>query len=244
MEHIVRLGSLYFRQIAGLPQGSVLSPLLCDIYYGQLERQLPKPALAIRIVDDVLVADSVPFPLEAVLDAYAPAANSTKSIANFAHPAMNAIAPADATIHFCGLNIACDTLQVSYARSPRPGGRDLERLFAACLHGIFFDPLINTKRTLHKNLRATFQSAADRIGPKILYSTEATRLAFRIHNAVRFAFALYRRSRRRFNLPIETDNALRLRDFYQAAYLVFKPYLTARSDARRRLLFSQLPRRK
>lgn len=243
LEHVVRLGSLYFRQVAGLPQGSVLSPLLCDIYYGNLERQLPKPALAIRIVDDLLVADCVRFPLDAVIDAYAPAANAAKSIANFAHPDINAIAPGDAAIHFCGLNIACDSLQVSYARSPRPGGRELDGLFAACLHGIFFDPLINTKRTLHKNLRATFQSAADRIGPKFLYATEVTRLAFRIHNAVRFAFALYRRSRRRFNLPIETDNALRLRDFYRAAYHVFKPYLTARSEARR-ALSSRRPRRK
>lgn len=244
LEHIVRLGSLYFRQIAGLPQGSILSPLLCDIYYGQLEKELPKPALAIRIVDDLLVADSLRFPLEAVLDAYAPAANATKSIANFAHPAMNAIAPTDTNIHFCGLNIACESLQVTYARSPRPGGRDLDRLFAACLHGIYFDPLINTKRTLHKNLRATFQSAADRISPKILYSTEVTRLAFRIHNAVRFAFALYRRSRRRFNLPIETDNALRLRDFYQAAYHVFKPYLRPRSEAGRRALSSRGTRKR
>lgn len=44
--HVVRMmshnsqSSQFFTQIRGIPQGSVLSPLLCNLYYGDAERRV------------------------------------------------------------------------------------------------------------------------------------------------------------------------------------------------------------
>lgn len=34
-----QIGNNYYRQVVGIPQGSVLSTLLCSFFYGDLERQ-------------------------------------------------------------------------------------------------------------------------------------------------------------------------------------------------------------
>lgn len=34
------LSTQYFTQIRGIPQGSVLSPLLCNLYYGDAEKKV------------------------------------------------------------------------------------------------------------------------------------------------------------------------------------------------------------
>lgn len=34
-----KIGKDYFRQVVGIPQGSVLSTLLCSFFYGDLERR-------------------------------------------------------------------------------------------------------------------------------------------------------------------------------------------------------------
>lgn len=38
-ENIVKIGHEYYRQIVGIPQGSVLSAILCSFFYGDLERK-------------------------------------------------------------------------------------------------------------------------------------------------------------------------------------------------------------
>ena len=38
-ENIVKLGNEYYRQMVGIPQGSVLSAILCSFFYGDLERR-------------------------------------------------------------------------------------------------------------------------------------------------------------------------------------------------------------
>ena len=35
----LKIGQDYYRQIVGIPQGSVLSALLCSFFYGDLERE-------------------------------------------------------------------------------------------------------------------------------------------------------------------------------------------------------------
>lgn len=58
-ENIVRIGEDYYRQVVGIPQGSVLSSLLCSIFYADLERtrlnftQDPM-SLLLRLIDDYL----------------------------------------------------------------------------------------------------------------------------------------------------------------------------------------------
>ena len=38
MTVIVKIGSNYYRQSVGIPQGSVLSTILCSFFYGDLEK--------------------------------------------------------------------------------------------------------------------------------------------------------------------------------------------------------------
>jgi len=38
-DNIVKIGENYYRQTVGIPQGSVLSTLLCSFFYGDLERR-------------------------------------------------------------------------------------------------------------------------------------------------------------------------------------------------------------
>ena len=38
-ENIVKIGSGYYRQTIGIPQGSVLSAILCSFFYGDLEKK-------------------------------------------------------------------------------------------------------------------------------------------------------------------------------------------------------------
>ncbi|CCO32796.1 telomerase reverse transcriptase [Rhizoctonia solani AG-1 IB] len=58
-DNIVRIGSELYRQVVGIPQGSVLSTLLCAIFYGDLERTklvfTADPGnVLLRFVDDYL----------------------------------------------------------------------------------------------------------------------------------------------------------------------------------------------
>ncbi|KAK7463508.1 Telomerase reverse transcriptase [Stygiomarasmius scandens] len=57
-DNVVKIGSEYFRQIVGIPQGSVLSTILCCFFYGDLEKRF-KPFtkahnLLLRHTDDYL----------------------------------------------------------------------------------------------------------------------------------------------------------------------------------------------
>lgn len=38
-ENLVKIGNEYYRQMVGIPQGSVLSAILCSFFYGDLERR-------------------------------------------------------------------------------------------------------------------------------------------------------------------------------------------------------------
>ncbi|KAE9994719.1 hypothetical protein Vi05172_g10512 [Venturia inaequalis] len=61
VEHnIVKIGRKYYRQKNGIPQGSVLSSLLCNFFYGSLEKDVLKftgraDTILIRLIDDFLL---------------------------------------------------------------------------------------------------------------------------------------------------------------------------------------------
>ncbi|KAF7797313.1 hypothetical protein EIP86_008508 [Pleurotus ostreatoroseus] len=59
-DNIVKIGNDYYRQIVGIPQGSILSTLLCSFFYGDLERTKLKftddpHTVLLRLVDDYLL---------------------------------------------------------------------------------------------------------------------------------------------------------------------------------------------
>ena len=58
--NIVKFGKQYFRQVTGVPQGSVLSTLLCSFFYADMERTYLNflsdgSSLLLRLIDDFLL---------------------------------------------------------------------------------------------------------------------------------------------------------------------------------------------
>lgn len=58
-DNIVKIGKNYYRQMIGIPQGSVLSTLLCNYFYGHMEHEELEftrnaDSLLMRLVDDFL----------------------------------------------------------------------------------------------------------------------------------------------------------------------------------------------
>lgn len=58
-ENIVKIGQSYYRQTIGIPQGSVLSSILCSFFYGDLEKKFPSftkdiHSVLLRLIDDYL----------------------------------------------------------------------------------------------------------------------------------------------------------------------------------------------
>ncbi|KAJ5952017.1 uncharacterized protein N7479_010430 [Penicillium vulpinum] len=93
--NLVKIGEKYFRQRNGIPQGSVLSSILCNFFYAELERKVlnfirPEDSLLLRLVDDFLLitpnaAVAMQF-LEVMIQGqplYGVQVNPAKSMANF-----------------------------------------------------------------------------------------------------------------------------------------------------------------
>ena len=40
-EQVHKIGQGFYRQMIGIPQGSILSALLCSFFYGDLEKRYP-----------------------------------------------------------------------------------------------------------------------------------------------------------------------------------------------------------
>lgn len=93
--NLLKMGKTYYRQRKGIPQGSVLSSLLCSFFYAELEREVlgflqPATSLLLRLVDDFLlittdVGQATRF-LQVMLrgqPSYGVAVNPAKSMVNF-----------------------------------------------------------------------------------------------------------------------------------------------------------------
>ncbi|OKL61688.1 hypothetical protein UA08_02399 [Talaromyces atroroseus] len=94
-KNLVKIGKKYYRQKNGIPQGSVLSSLLCNFFYGKLEQEVlgflkNDDTLLLRLIDDFLLITAQPelakrF-LQVMMDgqpAYGITVNAGKSLVNF-----------------------------------------------------------------------------------------------------------------------------------------------------------------
>ncbi|KAL9242093.1 hypothetical protein vseg_016128 [Gypsophila vaccaria] len=70
--NVLKLGQKFFLQTVGIPQGSVLSTLLCTLYYGHLENNVLVPYLARSANDVAKTNDSGSVALHAASDASFP----------------------------------------------------------------------------------------------------------------------------------------------------------------------------
>ncbi|KAJ2780219.1 hypothetical protein H4R18_003571 [Coemansia javaensis] len=136
-QNTVRLQSAMLRQRRGIPQGSVLSSLLCNFFYGQLEAEHVAPAvdprttLVVRVVDDILVVSTARAHVAAVVDRvrgalarHGCALNAAKTLANFALTvgALPARRAASHAFPWCGMLIDDRSLDVmaDYSRLAPP----------------------------------------------------------------------------------------------------------------------------
>ncbi|BCR95156.1 telomerase reverse transcriptase [Aspergillus luchuensis] len=94
--NLIKFGRNYFRQCNGIPQGSVLSSMLCNLFYADMEQQVlgflqSDNALLVRLVDDFLLVtteSSLAMRFLQVMipgqPAYGVSVNPAKSLVNFA----------------------------------------------------------------------------------------------------------------------------------------------------------------
>uniref|UniRef100_A0A8C7CE57 Telomerase reverse transcriptase n=1 Tax=Neovison vison TaxID=452646 RepID=A0A8C7CE57_NEOVI len=137
--HVIRIGGKSYIQCQGIPQGSVLSTLLCSLCYGDMERRLfpgiQQDGLLLRLVDDFLLvtphlkrAQAFLRTLVRGVPEYGCSANLQKTAVNFPveDMALGSTAPLQLPAHclfpWCGLLLDTQTLEVScdyssYART-------------------------------------------------------------------------------------------------------------------------------
>ncbi|XP_045855832.1 telomerase reverse transcriptase isoform X2 [Meles meles] len=137
--HVIRIGGKSYVQCQGVPQGSVLSTLLCSLCYGDMERRLfpgiQQDGLLLRLVDDFLLvtphlkrAQAFLRTLVRGVPEYGCRANLQKTVVNFPVEDMapGSTAPLQLPAHclfpWCGLLLDTRTLEVccdysSYART-------------------------------------------------------------------------------------------------------------------------------
>ncbi|KAJ5804517.1 uncharacterized protein N7518_000820 [Penicillium psychrosexuale] len=124
--NLVKIGKKFFRQRNGIPQGSVLSSLLCNFFYAELERKVlsfikPEDSLLLRLVDDFLlvtpdVAVAMQF-LEVMIrgqPSYGVQVNPAKSMANFSAAVDGILLPrleGSTLFPYCGSLIDTHTLE-------------------------------------------------------------------------------------------------------------------------------------
>lgn len=126
--NIVKIGKKFYRQKQGVPQGSVVSTLLCNFFYAQLEDQClgflrKADCLLLRLIDDFLLitlhrADAerfVQLMYEGVPE-YGVSVKKQKALVNFDVEIQDVKVmkhPAAATFPYCGISIDTATLDVS-----------------------------------------------------------------------------------------------------------------------------------
>jgi len=93
--NVVKIGKKFYRQKEGIPQGSVISTLLCSFFYGELERECfdfltEGDSLLLRLIDDFLLittrkehAQSFLHIMHNGVAKYGVSVNREKSLVNF-----------------------------------------------------------------------------------------------------------------------------------------------------------------
>ena len=132
--NVVKIGKKFFRQKQGIPQGSVLSSLLCSFFYADFEQEHlgflnNSSSLLLRLIDDFLLittnkADAIRF-LRVMDDGneqYGIKIRVEKSLANFDMTSGKAGVPcltSSSGFPYCGIRIDTKTLEITKDRSRR-----------------------------------------------------------------------------------------------------------------------------
>ena len=132
--NIVKIGKKFFKQKAGIPQGSVLSSLLCNCFYAELEREFlgflkDDESILLRLIDDFLVITTKKNLAERFLqvmhdgvEKYGVNVNPAKSLVNFKTAVNGARIPqlvGSTGFPYCGNRIDIRTLEITKDRDRR-----------------------------------------------------------------------------------------------------------------------------
>jgi len=132
-QNLVRIGKKFYRQKEGIPQGSVLSSMLCNYFYADLERTrlgfLNGDTLLLRLIDDFLLittdrskAARFVTVMHGGLPEYGVNVSTGKSLVNFDLVIDGAAVPrVDGRFPYCGLSIDTTTLEVGKQRESTSG---------------------------------------------------------------------------------------------------------------------------
>jgi telomerase reverse transcriptase len=126
--NLVKIGKKFYRQKKGIPQGSILSSILCNFFYAELERDvlsfaLGSDSLLLRLLDDFLLITVKRQHAELFIKVmhrghadYGVTVESSKSLANFevvtdgGHRIPRSAS--DGKFPYCGISINTETLDV------------------------------------------------------------------------------------------------------------------------------------
>ncbi|KAI9759142.1 MAG: hypothetical protein M1835_000450 [Candelina submexicana] len=132
--NIVKIGKKFYRQKDGIPQGSILSSLLCNFFYADLEQQCldflnPQRSILLRLIDDFLLITVDRTQARRFLQvmhegnpAYGVSVNTKKSLTNFEVTVNGMKVPrvqSGNKFPFCGSFIDSSTLAMSKDRGRR-----------------------------------------------------------------------------------------------------------------------------
>lgn len=166
--NILRVGNKYYRQTEGIPQGSILSSLLCTFFYNHFEKTRldflnAECSLLLRIIDDFLLITTEKTQAIRFVEAmkkgdtdYGIMIHAEKSLVNFNIVVDNVQIPklADSTsFPFCGFLINTETLSVSKDRCRKDNV--IKNSLTVDLHGRVGRKF---KRRLLSSLRIQLQS--------------------------------------------------------------------------------------
>ncbi|EXJ64832.1 hypothetical protein A1O7_01170 [Cladophialophora yegresii CBS 114405] len=133
-DSMVKIGKSYAKQIDGIPQGSVLSSLLCNYFYGAFERSElgflhPQSCLLLRLIDDFLLVTTNDKLARRFLEVmangdrhYGIRVNADKSLVNFdvtIHGRKVPRVSGEAAFPYCGMAINVRTLEVKKDREKK-----------------------------------------------------------------------------------------------------------------------------
>lgn len=131
-ENLVKIGKKYYRQKSGIPQGSVISSMLCNYFYADLEKKELQflqvdDCLLLRLIDDFLLittdkakaSEFVGVMLRGMPE-YGVSVSPGKTLVNF-EMSMNGVPVPKIqedcrTFPYCGIQIDCHTLDITKDR--------------------------------------------------------------------------------------------------------------------------------
>ncbi|KAL1595841.1 Telomerase reverse transcriptase [Paraconiothyrium brasiliense] len=130
--NLVKIGKRFYRQKSGIPQGSILSTILCNFFYAELERDVLSFALGgdcllLRLLDDFCLITTNREHAERFVQVmhcghadYGVAVKAAKSLANFDVAAMDGFriprCVSGTRFPYCGVQIDMRTLEVSRSK--------------------------------------------------------------------------------------------------------------------------------